>query len=280
MAATPQSSPTVAHDSLCANCTTPMQGKYCHACGERKVHEHDLTLRHFFLHAVHEFTHLDSKVFATVRYLFTRPGFLAEEFAAGRRSRYMKPLALFLIASALFVLAGSFVLISAFDVHQLNKADKKGQLDAAWTKLAAKKHVPKEVIIDRVQDTIHKATTAAQLADVLAMAVMLAILFRGRYFVEHLVFSLHFLSFTYLASLLALPLYALRNPGSWQSIVLTVVVTAVYLTYLVIALRRFYRQSVTASVVKGIIAYALTQAAIIFTVIVAFVLAVIRAAKS
>src|SRR5471032_886659 len=163
MAATPQSSPTVAHDSLCANCTTPMQGKYCHACGERKVHEHDLTLRHFFLHAVHEFTHLDSKVFATVRYLFTRPGFLTQEFVAGRRSRYMKPLALFLIASAVFLIASSFVMLSGFDIRQATKADKSRRADAAWEKLAQKKHLPKEVIVDRIQETLHKVTTAAQL---------------------------------------------------------------------------------------------------------------------
>ncbi len=280
MAATAQSSPIVEQGTLCANCTTPMQGNYCHQCGERKVHEHDLTLRHFFLHAVHEFTHLDSKVFATVRYLFTRPGFLAQEFVAGRRSRYMKPLALFLIASALFLLAGSVVMISPFDVHQMSKADAKGQLDAVWAKLAAKKHVPKEVIIDRVQDTVHKVTTAAQLASVLGMAVMLAILFRGRYFVEHLVFSLHFLSFTYLATVLASPLYAVRVPGTWQSMALIVVVTAAYLTYLIVALRRFYQQSTAASALKGIVAYAITQASIIFSIIVAFVLAIIRAAMS
>jgi hypothetical protein len=192
----------------------------------------------------------------------------------------MKPLPLFLVGSALYLLVGSFVMLSPFDVHQLSKADKNGKLDAAWTRLAEKKHVPKEVVVDRVQDTMHKITTAALLANVLAMALLLAMLFRGRYFVEHLVFSLHFMSFTYMASILLSPIYAFRTPATWQSIALTVAVSTAYLTYLVIALRRVYEQSLTIAVLKGIVAYAVTQAAIIVTVVVAFVLAIIVVAKS
>ncbi|MBZ5531970.1 MAG: DUF3667 domain-containing protein [Acidobacteriia bacterium] len=282
MASPPVQSDSAAHQEAtsCPNCGKELQGKYCHDCGEKKVHGHDLTLKHFLQHALHEFTHLDSKVFATVRYLFTRPGFLSQEFVAGRRLRYMKPLSLFLIASAVFLVVGSFVMLSGFDVRQLSKADKKGQLDAAWEKIAAKKHLPKEVIVDRVQETMHKVTTALQLADVLAMAGLLALLFRGRYFVEHLVFSLHYFSFTYLAAVLAAPLYAIVTPFTWQSFTLSVCSTLVFFTYLTIGLRRFYGHSAAATVVKAIVTYTITQAVIISTLIVAFVVAVVRAAKS
>jgi hypothetical protein len=257
-----------------------LTGKYCHFCGEKKIHGHDLALKHFFLHALHEFTHLDSKVFATVRYLFTRPGFLTQEFVAGRRSRYMKPLSLFLIASAVFLIVSSFVMLSGFDVRQATKADRTGRADAAWEKLAKKKHLPKEVIVDRVQDTVHKVTTAAQLANVLAMAGLLALFFRRHYFVEHLVFSLHFISFTYLVAVLASPLYAVVTHLTWQSILLAVASSLFFYAYLTMGLRRFYRESMAASVVKGIVVYTIAQAAFIFTLILALVVAVVRAAKS
>ncbi|MBZ5525288.1 MAG: DUF3667 domain-containing protein [Acidobacteriia bacterium] len=263
---------------MCSNCGQELIGEYCHHCGEQKVNSHDLALKHFFLHALHELTHLDSKVFATLRYLFTRPGFLTQEFVAGRRSRYMKPLSLFLIASALFLIVSSFVMISAFDVHQALKADKSGQAEAAFEKLATKKHLPNEVIVDRIQDTVHKAATAAQLANVLAMALLLALLFRGRYFVEHLVFSLHFLSLIYLATVLISPLYAIVARGTWPFIALSVTPKIVFCVYLVIGLRRVYLESMTASVVKAIVAYAITQVAIILTQVIVMAVAVVRAA--
>jgi hypothetical protein len=283
MATAPSQSDSAAahHEAVsCPNCGKELQGKYCYDCGEKKVHGHDLTLRHFLQHALHEFTHLDSKVFATVRYLFTRPGFLSQEYVAGRRLRYMQPLSLFLIASAVFLVVGSFVMLSGFDVHQLSKADKKGHLDAAWEKIATKKHLPKEVIVDRVQETMHKVTTALQLADVLAMAGLLALLFRGRYFVEHLVFSLHYLSFTHLAAVLAAPLYAMVTPLTWQAVTLSAFSTLVFFTYLTIGLRRFYGHNMAPTVLKAVVTYIVTQAVIIFTLIVAFVAAVVHAARS
>jgi hypothetical protein len=217
-------------------------------------------------------------VFATLRYLFTRPGFLTQEFIAGRRSRYMKPFSLFLIASTVFVIMSSFVMISAFDVHQILKADKSGQANAAFERLATKKHLPKELIVDRIQETVHKAATAAQLADVLAMAALLALLFRRHYFVEHLVFSLHFLSFTFLATVLISPLYAVVNRGTLPSITLSVVPKIAFCAFLALGLRRVYMESMTATIVKAVVAYTVTQAAIIVMQLVVVIGGVMRAA--
>jgi hypothetical protein len=281
MATDTQLASTVAQEAnACPNCARELTGEYCHHCGEKKVHSHDLALKHFFLHALHELTHLDSKVFATLRYLFTRPGFLTQEFVAGRRSRYMRPLAIFLIASTVFVIMSSFVMISAFDVHQILKADKNGQANAGFEKLAAKKHLPKELIVDRIQETVHKAATAAQLADVLAMAALLALLFRRHYFVEHLVFSLHFLSFTFLASVLISPLYAVLTQGTWPFNALIVASKITYCAYLVIGLRRVYMESMAATVVKAVVAYTITQLAIILTQVAVVVAAAVRTAIS
>jgi len=98
MAANAQSPAVVSEQAvLCPTCGTDVLGKFCYICGEKQTHQHELALRHFGAHALHELTHLDAKVFATVRYLFTRPGYLTTEFIAGRRARYMKPLSLFLV---------------------------------------------------------------------------------------------------------------------------------------------------------------------------------------
>jgi hypothetical protein len=99
MAANVQPAPAASQlVEACPSCGIELQGKFCHKCGEKEFHRHDLSVKHFLLHALGEFTHLNSKIFATLRYLFTRPGYLTLEYTSGRKAKYMKPLGLFLLA--------------------------------------------------------------------------------------------------------------------------------------------------------------------------------------
>lgn len=274
------SQPTFAAEAhglaVCPNCGTEFLGDYCHKCGEQKHHAEELTLKHFFLHATHDLTHLDAKVFATLRYLFTRPGFLTQEFIAGRRSRYMRPFSLFLVACAVFFLTNSMMQNSAYDIHQLTVQDKSGKLDAAWERLAKVKHVSKEIIVERIQDTVHSANTAAQIWNALAMAVVLALFFRKRYFVEHLVFSLHFLAFTFFGALLLSPL----QPPRLSTLKSFMVVTLVFWAYLFVSMRRVYGQGAVATFFKAVVTYAVTQILIWTTFFAVLLIAVVRAATA
>ena len=69
-----------AHPSHCENCGAPLQGEYCHACGQ-SVHN---PIRHA-AHAVEElfeaFWHLDGRIFRTLRDLL-HPGRVALNYLA------------------------------------------------------------------------------------------------------------------------------------------------------------------------------------------------------
>jgi hypothetical protein len=267
------------HESaLCPSCGTELLGTYCHRCGEKTFREHDLSLKHFFLHGLHEFTHLDSKIFATLRYLFTRPGFLTQEYVAGRRSHYMKPLSLFLVACTLLLLAD--LPIYRYDVGRLTQTDRSRKMDAAWEKLAALEHQPKELIVERVQATMHKMATGAQLANVLAMAVILALFYRRRYFTEHLVFAGHFLAFNFLALVLLSPLVSAIGKLHIKHLPVLLAEAGVFVAYLFFALRRVYPQGVAITMVKAIVTYGITQLLIVVTLIITVLVAVAFAAMS
>lgn len=88
---------------VCANCGQPLAGEYCAACGQR--HEpHVHTVRHFAAEAFESISHADSRLWRTLLYLLTKPGFLTREFFAGRRVRYLPPFRLYLVISVLFFL--------------------------------------------------------------------------------------------------------------------------------------------------------------------------------
>lgn len=282
MAANVQPAPAASQlVEACPSCGIELQGEFCHNCGEKEFHRHDLSVKHFLLHALGEFTHLDSKIFATLWYLFTRPGYLTLEYTSGRKAKYMKPLSLFLLAVASMFLADSIHPRSAYSISFINQNDKSGNLDLMWNKLAAKKHMPKELLLERIQEKIHRVASAAQLVNVGAMACILAVMYRRRYFVEHLVFSLHFLSFTYLATVLLWPLSSTLGVKTVASWILLGVVTVVFFGYLFIALQRVYRSGgKVETFFKTLLAYAVTQLFLILIPIFVMIGAIISAARA
>jgi hypothetical protein len=97
-----------AHARACENCLTPLQGDFCHLCGQN-AHS---PLRHAG-HALEEFFesfwHLDGRIFRTLRELLS-PGRLANAYLDGRRVRYVAPLRLFVILSVLTFFVAQYVI--------------------------------------------------------------------------------------------------------------------------------------------------------------------------
>lgn len=281
MAAEAQPAPA-AHEQAeaCPACGSAFLGKFCYSCGEKWSHHDDLALGHFAAHAFHEVTHLDAKVFATLRYLFTRPGYLTVEYVAGRRSRYMKPLNLFLMAVALLFLADSIHPLSVYNVQWLTQQDKQGKINAAWEKLAAKKHLPKEVIVERVQERIHRVVTAVQFANVFGMAVILWLMYRKRYFVEHVIMALHYLAFVELCSILSWPVSSIFGSTGRPALIFSLVKIVVFVTYMFFALHRVYQQKEGITLVKAVTTFVCLQLVLILTPILTLAGAVAAAATS
>jgi uncharacterized protein DUF3667 len=70
----------------CSTCDTELTGPFCYRCGEPRSHHGDLALRHLLHDAVHEFTHVDGKIWRTIRALIVEPGRLTKEY----HSRFLR----------------------------------------------------------------------------------------------------------------------------------------------------------------------------------------------
>jgi len=202
-----------AADGACPECGTALVGEHCHGCGEKRPEARDLSLRHFFSEAVQELTSVEhSKFFHTVWSLLLRPGFLTNEWIAGRRKRYLKPLNLCLGIFALSLFAFSvYKPVSIYNAENMLKYDQFGDTRKAYEKLAAKKGVTLEVLLDRISEKWQRYVSVSTLLFVVGFAVVLQLvfMFSKRYFVEHLVFSMHFVSFAILTTVLLWPVYFL-----------------------------------------------------------------------
>ncbi|MFM8516675.1 MAG: DUF3667 domain-containing protein [Nevskiaceae bacterium] len=87
----------------CLNCGAALQGPYCALCGQ-KHDPHRPSVGHFVAETAETFSHADSRLWATLWQLLSKPGLLAVEFFEGRRARYLPPIRLYLIVSVGFFL--------------------------------------------------------------------------------------------------------------------------------------------------------------------------------
>jgi hypothetical protein len=93
----------------CANCEAPLAGNFCANCGQ-KAHVHR-SLAHVGEELLHGITHFDGKAWTTLPLLLFRPGKLTRDYIEGKRTRYIAPVPLFLLAVFLMFFVFSFVHI-------------------------------------------------------------------------------------------------------------------------------------------------------------------------
>jgi hypothetical protein len=89
--------------ATCANCGAPVAGLFCSHCGQRVEH-HVHSLSEFLGEAAEVITHADSRVWRTFVPLLFRPGFLTQQYLAGRRASYLPPFRLYIVLSVVFFL--------------------------------------------------------------------------------------------------------------------------------------------------------------------------------
>jgi hypothetical protein len=95
--------------------------EYCSRCGQRRLADDHLSLKHFIHEAVvhvGDFEH--TKIYRTVVALLIRPGLLTNEYLAGRRADWITPLKLYLtIFTTSFFLYSAFKSVALYDVSTL-----------------------------------------------------------------------------------------------------------------------------------------------------------------
>ena len=112
----------------CQNCDQPLNGEYCSNCGQRDIEllKFKKLIKDFFDHHLD----LDSRLFRTIKYLITNPGFLTAEYWNGRRAKYVPPLKLYLITSFIFFLVYSLNIDNQLINNDLDKTKVENQIDS------------------------------------------------------------------------------------------------------------------------------------------------------
>lgn len=229
--------PTDQDRKHCVTCGLLLEGTYCHGCGE-KLHEyHDFSLARYTREIVHQLTSLDAKIFKTIHLLLVKPGLLTKEYLLGRKSKYIRPVRLYLSFSMLYFFTFSFFDRAALlDIRNILRFDFSGSLA---TGLATKQQVSLlsgEAFYRLINQELNNKIALLLFLVIFAYALVFKLLFlqKKKYYVEHLVFCLHLMSFSFLRDVLILPLYLFNKPTAFLIAMVTTVI------YLFLSMRRVY----------------------------------------
>src|SRR5262245_44282358 len=93
--------PLLPEGAHCLDCGAPVLGAWCQSCGQRHGPPVQ-TLRALLAEAASDLGGPDGRLWRTLQPLLLRPGFLTDEYLAGRHARYLPPFRLYLMCSVVY----------------------------------------------------------------------------------------------------------------------------------------------------------------------------------
>jgi hypothetical protein len=194
--------------SPCFNCGTALAGPWCYACGQLGEDYHRAT-HHLVWELLEGLFHADGRLWHTLPRLLFRPAALTRDYLAGKRASQVPPLRVFLVVLLLLFLIGEAV--SGIGHTQILQIDPKAALhindlqinvykpwDEALTKWV-RVHVsgaaahPDQFITAMASWAHDFAFLSLPIFGLILSAIF--IFRRGFVLFDHLIFSMHSLSF-------------------------------------------------------------------------------------
>jgi len=235
-------SSVVIDQSECLNCGTGLHGEFCARCGQRACHPNP-TFHDLWHDFTHETLHIDGRLGSSLRLLFTKPGFLTQEYVAGRRTAHFPPLRLYLLCSVAYFALAAF----APSDTRIQVEDRRGRtLSLGGVRISGEdllNNLSDEEIVERVHRAQHDwlPKVLFALVPVWAFLVKLVTWREHRNFPEHLYFALHVLGMNFALSTVA----ALVRFAHWKALDAGwVLLSFLFLVwYVTVAMKRVYGRS-------------------------------------
>jgi hypothetical protein len=204
----------------CPNCGTPLAGRFCHTCGQKRLEPEEQRFRWFLGQVIKALTMADGRFLGSLGRLVFRPGTLDRDWLAGRRRRQLAPLSLFLIANLVYFFHPP---LTDFNLSLADQIYQQPYSAVAERMVSARLESRGVELVAYAASYQAEATGLAKLlvilqAPLLALALLALHPRRRLYFVDHLAVSLHFWAFL-LFLVMAVPLglglvYRLTGLGS------------------------------------------------------------------
>jgi hypothetical protein len=229
-------------EARCLNCDTPLQGKFCYACGQKQIEPHERTFKYLIAQFFSSAFLLEKSLLKNLWLVVAKPGFLAKQYVEGKQKRYIPPFSIFLLINFFY-----FIFSPLSDFNLSLKDQIMLQPYSSISKRMVDNKIKKEGITfeeyeEKYSDWSLALSKSLVILNVPITAFFLTVWFRKRkiYFADHFIYSLYFYAFL----LLFMQVYFGFLPDGlfldFEWIVTRAIPIIILLLYIYLSLKRFY----------------------------------------
>ena len=228
----------------------------------------DLSLKAFAKSFTAEAFHVDSRIIRTLYALFIKPGHLTLAYFKTSERQYVQPLKFYFVINFIFFLITPILNTPHFQVFSFSMKSLSGR-NQIYQKIIKEQIQAIDVSEEIYEERFNAHLKYNQPAFVFLIIPFFALILNmvnfknKRYYIEHLIFSIHFLSFFLLFLLIIISLFRALTFGLNYFTVsnglvglIIIVVFIIWLSiYLVVATRAVYKNRILPSILKSIILF-------------------------
>ena len=239
--------------SICVSCGTKLIDKHCHHCGEKVVSSKDFSLSKLTEQGIDIFTHLDSKLFKSLKALLFRPGLLAVEYIKGVRKPYMKPFQVFLLSNFFF-----FLFLSSADIFLVPStwffSDYYPGITQMAEEIALKKNITLEqlALVYDSKVVSNSKLFVISIVPILALGTMITGFRKHPEYGKHVVHSLYILAFIMVYAVVISKFEDIL-PDNLPERPIKIIVSTGFMVYIFLSLKRFLQQGIVLRILNTLL---------------------------
>lgn len=184
----------------CSNCSTPLQGRFCHQCGQQMVAGLP-SLKLLITTFWDDFIAFDNKLWRTLKATFV-PAKLTNEWIAGKQASYVSPMRMF--AFLLFLFALNMTFFSNTGNSEVLDNIVEGIVKAGEGEAESP---------EQVQQAVHQVAGVLAMVGIPVMAFWMFLFNKRALFYVNTVFSLHLCNVLLMTFLIA---RLITRPIKWS----------------------------------------------------------------
>ena len=219
--------------TYCKNCESELNGKFCNNCGQR-TSVGKVTFKETFQDFMDMVFSVNAPLMLTLKMLIVNPGKLFREYLNGKRKKYYKPVAFFILSTVVYL-----ILISILNYNPFSNLASAGDVSKDF-----------DLLLNQANEFMAQNMNNFLFVFVFSFGILLKLFFYKRYsLIEYIAVSFYLVGVFTIIIVVFMPFLKFSYPESGY------IPFVLMGCYLIFAIPSFFKNRILITILKTIFVY-------------------------